>query len=110
MTCRSAVDPQITEFPSTGTTTATAAMGKVKNNFSIDHLLARSDPVNSLSPVGDPRSFGLTVNCEVNTNRSRFGAQQGGFTTPDSSCGTYHEDYLDNGSEHPSEDSFDNGN
>lgn len=113
MTCRSAVDPQMSEFPSSRTTASAVLAGKAKNNFSIDHLLARSDPVIPLSPTSADtnscRAFGLSVNCEVDTNSPQFGSQCG-FTTPDSSCGTYHEDYLDNGSEHPSEDSFDNGN
>lgn len=91
MNSRSAVEcSPVMEVPS-------GILPKVKNNFSIDHLLAKSDPV--------PDRFVNFV-----SGSSRFDSNCG-FVSPDSSsCGTaYNVDYLDNASEGPSEESFDNG-
>lgn len=103
MTCRSALESQVVEFSGTSSSVPSSASastvtmgGKVKNNFSIDHLLAKSDKDPSVTASFSARFPIETSSC-------------GGFTTPDSSCGTYTEDYLDNASEDPSEDSFDNG-
>lgn len=106
MTCRSALESQVVEFSGTSSSVPSSASastvtmgGKVKNNFSIDHLLAKSDKDQSVTR--ENASFSARFPIET--------SNCGGFTTPDSSCGTYTEDYLDNASEDPSEDSFDNG-
>lgn len=104
MTCRSAaaIESPTPDFSASGIIPRAV---KVKNNFSIDHLLAKSDPVQSINDQ---------VNRELVTEKSNFSfppldGANCGFTSPDSSCGNYNEDYLDNASEDPSEDSFDNG-
>lgn len=109
MTCRSAsLESSSVEFSGGA---VPSVMGKVKNNFSIDHLLAKSDPVQSISSdhVNSQQREIVSENVDYGNN-SRFPLDTNyGFTTPDSSCGAYNEDYMDNASEDPSEDSFDNG-
>lgn len=73
-----------------------SGIAKVKNNFSIDHLLSKSDPVPDRLVNFVSGSSSYDSNC--------------GFVSPDSSsCGAFNVDYMDNASEGPSEESFDNG-
>lgn len=98
MTCRAALESPIVEFSEA---TVPTVMGKVKNNFSIDHLLAKSDPVQSASDHHHQHVNRDIVSENMNfPNSSRY---------PMDTLDTYTEDYTDNASEDPSEDSFDNG-
>lgn len=99
MSCRSVHESQINlDRP------GSMAVNKVKNNFSIDHLLAKGpEPVQS-SPSGQTH---IALSNERLLPSVQFTPNFG--TSPDSSFTNYAEDYLDNASEAPSEDSFENG-
>lgn len=105
MTCRSAATAIEPVHP---VELIASSAVKVKNNFSIDHLLAKSVP--SHRSVNDRGNRELVPeNTHFSDHFPRLESTNCGFTSPDSSCGNYNEDYLDNASEDPSEDSFDNG-
>lgn len=107
MTCQSvALESKGVEFSGT---VPVVAIQKTKNNFSIDHLLAKSDPpVQSISDHY-PREL-VQDNVHFNGITPYPVDGRSGFASPDSSCGgAFSEDYLDNASEGVSEDSFENG-
>lgn len=97
MNSRSGVESPLLQGSTAG---VGVVVGKVKNNFSIDHLLAK-DSSDSVQRERNVQFLGSHPNM-LDTNRR--------FLTPDSSCGPHNVDFMDNCSEdHQSEESYENG-